>query len=294
MNRITRSLVCGTIFLFAGLGAVVAQESSEAATMPPPPKVLTIAREFVKPGKGGVMHEKSESAFVQAMTRAKWPTHYFAASAMTGKPRVLFLAGYDSFEAWEKDNNDTEKNATLSAALDRAQAADGDLLSDYDTSVMVYNDEQSMNSTVDIAHMRYFEISLYRVRAGHGHDWEELVKLVKSGYEKVPDMHWAVFEAMYGQEGRTYAVFVPMKSLKEVDEGFAKDKQFASALGEDGMKKLAELESSAIQFSQTNLFRFSPKMSYPPDAWVKADPDFWKPKSAAAPMKQDEKPAPKP
>lgn len=292
MNRITKFLVCGTIFLFAGLGVVVAQESSEP-TMGPP-KVLTIAREFVKPGKGGAMHEKSESAFVQAMTRAKWPTHYFAASAMTGKPRVLFFTRYDSFEAWEKDNNDTEKNAALSAALDRAQAADGDLLSDYDNAVLVYNEEQSMNATVDIAHMRYFEISLYRVRPGHGHDWEELVKLVKSGYEKIPDMHWAMFEAMYGSEGRTYAVFVPMKSLKEVDEGFAKDKQFASALGEDGLKKLAELESAAIQSSQTNLFHFSPKMSYPPDAWVKADPDFWKPKPMAMPMKQQEKPAPKP
>jgi hypothetical protein len=143
--------------------------------------------------------------------------------------------------------------------------------------------------------MRYFEISLYRVRPGHRHDWEELVKLVKAAYDKVPDTHWATFEAMYGQEGATYVVFVPMKSLKEVDDGFTKDKQFVAAMGEDGMKRLAELESSAIEFTQSNLFEFSPSMSYPRDEWIKADPDFWKPKPAAsAPAKQGEKPEAKP
>ncbi len=292
MNRITKCLISGTTVVFAGLGLASAQESSDA-TMPPP-KVLVIQREFLKPGKGGSLHEKSESAFVQAFARAKYPTHYFAVSAMTGKPRVLFLVGYDSFEAWEKDNVGLEKNKALSAAVDRAIIADGDLLSEQDQTALVYNDEQSLNSAVDIAHMRYFEISLYRVRPGHRHEWEELVKLVKSAYEKVPDMHWAVFQAMYGQEGATYAVFIPMKSLKEVDEGFAKDKQFAEAMGEDGMRKLAELESSAVEFTQTNLFHFSPSMSYPRDEWVKADPDFWKPKPAAgATMKKEEKPAAK-
>jgi hypothetical protein len=293
MNRITRCLVSGGILLCAGLSVAVAQESS-TATMPPP-KVLIVQREFTKPGKGGNAHEKSESAFVQAFTRAKWPTHYFAVTAMTGRPRVLFLTGYDSFEAWEKDNAAVDKNKGLSASLDRAFTADGDLLSEQDETALVYNDDQSLNSNVDIAHMRYFEIALYRVRPGHRHDWDELVKLVKSAYEKMPDMHWAEFDAMYGQEGSTHAVFIPMKSLKEVDDSFARDKEFMSNLGEDGMRRLGELESSAIEFSQTNLFQFTPSMSYPRDEWVKADPDFWKPKPAAAmPMKHEEKPAPKP
>ncbi|HKW18580.1 MAG TPA: hypothetical protein VJO35_13820 [Terriglobales bacterium] len=293
MNRITSCLVSGAIFLGAAVSVAIAQESS-TATMPPP-KVLVVQREFTKPGKSGNIHEKSESAFVQAFARAKWPTHYFAASALTGKPRVLFLVGYDSFESWEKDNMATAKDKALSASLDRAITADGDLLSDQDQTLLVYNDDQSLNSNVDIAHMRYFEIALYRVRPGHRHDWEELVKLVKSAYEKIPDMHWAEFDAMYGQEGGTHVVFFPMKSLKEVDEGFAKDKQFADALGEDGMKKLQDLESASVEFSQSNLFQFTPSMSYPRDEWVKADPDFWKPKPAAAmPMKHEEKPPAKP
>ena len=50
-------------------------------------------------------------------------------------------------------------------------------------------------------------------------------------------------------------------------------------MGEDGMKKFSELLASTIEFSQHNLFVFSPAMSYPSEDWIKADPDFWKPKA---------------
>jgi hypothetical protein len=294
MKRITSCLL-GTTLLFGGTNLAAAQEKTEGLT--PPPKVMTVFREFLKPGKGGAPHERAESAFVQAMARAKWPTHYLAANSLSGKSRALFFTPYDSFEAWEKDNQAVQKNAALSAALDRASVADGELLSETDGSVLVYNEEQSLRAPVDIAHMRYFEISLFRVRPGHRKEWSDAVKLVKDAYEKIPDVHWAMYEAAYGQEDVTYVVFTPMKSAVEIDQGFERDKEFMAAMGEEGMKKLSDLESAAVEFRQTNLFQFSPKMSYPPDAWVKADPEFWKPKAAPpaeAPAKTEKKPATQP
>ncbi len=298
MKRITSCLL-GATLLCGGLSLATAQENTaqekEMSGLTPPPKVLLIYREYLKPGKGGASHEKAESAFVQAFSRAKWPTHYFAANSLSGKNRALFFIPYDSFEAWEKDNLAVQKNATLGAALDRATVADGELLSETDGAMLVYNEEQSLRAPVDIAHMRYFEIALYRVRPGHRQEWNEILKLVKAAYEKVPDAHWAMYHAAYGQEGSTYVVIIPMKSAAEIDSSFGRDKEFVAAMGEDGMKKLSELESSAVEFTQTNLFQFSPAMSYPPDAWVKADPDFWKPKAApAAKAKAEEKPAAKP
>ncbi|PYX76402.1 MAG: hypothetical protein DMG72_04940, partial [Acidobacteria bacterium] len=71
MKRLT-GLLLGSSLLLGGLGTVAAQEKSQGTT--PPPKVLVILREFLKPGKGGKTHEKAESAFVQAFSRAKWPT----------------------------------------------------------------------------------------------------------------------------------------------------------------------------------------------------------------------------
>lgn len=266
--------------LFSGIGVASAQE------VPGPPKVLVIQREYLKPGRAGSTHEKSESAFVRAMTAAKWPTHYFGMESMSGPSRALFFMAYPSFEAWEKDNMAQEKNATLSAAIDRAELADGDLLTSFDQSVFVYREEMSLRPNADIPHSRYFEISLFKVRAGHQKDWEELVKMYKEAYEKIPDAKWAVFESAYGVDNSgLFAVFNPMKSLAEVDQGFADQKKFMEAMGEEKMKKLEELSAACIESAQSNLFHFNPKMSYPQDSWIKADPDFWKPKVTAAPAK---------
>jgi hypothetical protein len=283
MNKITR-LLLGSYLLFGGLGMAVAQQP------PPPPKVLTVSREFVKPGKNGALHDKSESAFVQAMAQAKWPTHYLALNAVTGKPRALFLTGYDSFEAWEKDVLAEQANPILSAAIEKAGVADGDLLSDADASALVYSEEYSLRSAFDIPHMRYFEISLYRVRPGHEADWDTIVKMVKAAYEKIPDVRFATYRALYGQEGNTYIVFTPMKSAAELDKDSEQSKQFAANMGADGMKKFSELLAGAIETSQHNLFTFSPAMSYVSDEWIKADPDFWKPKPGAT-KKAEKKPA---
>ena len=118
-------LSLGSYLLLCGLAAASAQQNPEQRK---PPKVLVVMREFVKPGKSGSLHEKSESAFVQAMTAVKWPTHYFAADSLSGQSRSLFFVGYDSLEAWEKDNLATQANSTLASALDNAAIADVHLL----------------------------------------------------------------------------------------------------------------------------------------------------------------------
>jgi hypothetical protein len=269
-----KELCVGVCMTLCGLTAVFAQEAQQVMQ---PPKVLVVHREFMKPGKTGDVHIKSESAFIQAMAAAKWPTHYFAVTSLSGPSRALFLVGYDSFEAWEKDNMATMQNASLSAALDSALLADGELLSGYDENAAVYREDLSFHAAVNIAQMRYFEISRYVVRPGHRREWEALVKEYMNGYGKaVPDAHWAIFESIYGLDnGGVYFVFVPMKSLSEVDHGFADSKRFEAAMGESGMKRIEDLTASCIESSQTNLFAFSPKMSYPSETWVKADPDFW-------------------
>jgi hypothetical protein len=284
----------GAFFLFAGLGVAVAQD--DASGVMPPPKILVILREYTKPGRNGTPHEKTERPFVEAMSKAKWPTHYFAVDSLSGRPRTLFLTGYGSFADWEKDHAMMMKNPALGAELDRYAVTDGDLLSDTDQAVLTYNEEQSLNPNIDIAHMRGFEITVFRVKVGHRKEWNDLVNLVKPAYAKVPDAHWATFEIAYGEtQGPTYVIFSAFKSGMELDQEKGQDKQFMDALGEDGMKKLSELESSAVEAVQTNLFIFNPSISYPMDAWVKADPDFWAHKAAKsmAPKKEMEKPAAK-
>ncbi len=293
MKRFAGTMFALLVLVATGMSGMAAGEDN-AAMMPP--KVLVVSREYTKPGKSGTPHEKTESAFVQAMSRAQWPAHYLAVESLSGKPRSLFLTGYESFDAWEKDAHAIQKSATLSAALDRAWAADGEMLSDTDTGVFRFSEEYSLRPAVEIAHMRYFEISIFQIRPGHDKDWDQIVKMVKAAYDKIPDAHWAMYSNVYGLPNNSYLIFNPLKSASEIDKNFMQDKEFESAMGDEGMKKLSELSAAAIEMTQTNLFAFNPRMSYVSDEWIKADPDFWKPKGsmAAASKKATEKPVAKP
>jgi hypothetical protein len=252
-----------------------------------PPNVLLIQREFLKPGKGGMLHEATEGAFIRELDAKSAPIHYFAINSITGPNRALFFSGYVNFAAMEAEHKEVAKIAGLGAALDRANVADGDLLASTDASIWTLEPEQSNSS--DLVGARYMEISQYVVKPGHRKQWEDIVKIIKDTYAKEdPSARWTIFSEAFGAgPGDVYLVVWPLKSLAQVDADFAKDKAFGEALGAENRKKLSELESDSIETEMTNLFSFNPAMSRPPEAWVKAEPDFWKHKPA--PVK---KPAP--
>lgn len=286
------------IFLGVCLALVCAEvAAAQESRAHKPPQILTITREFVKPGKTGPAHEKAESLYVEAFERAKWPTHYIGMESLSGKARALFFVGYESFEAWEKDAQATARNEALSAGIAHADAVDGELLESKDLAAWYYEEEGSYNSAVDIASIRCFEIERFTIRQGHEKEWNEAVKLVKTALAKSrPDSQWAMYAAVYGVGTPTHIVITPLKSAAEIDRAFANNPKFAAAMGEDGMKRLDELSAAAIESSETNLFTINPKMSYPAEDWVKANPEFWKPKAAApaAPKKSAKKPDAKP
>ena len=280
-------LFCRVLLVGAGVAPMMLQAQEDGTNGPP--KVLQIVREFTKPGKGGVLHERTEGAYVQALKENHVDVHYFAMTSLTGQDRALFFSGFASFADMEAANKSVAKNAAAAAAMDRANVADGDLLSETGSSVWLLRDDMSMNNS-GITGDRYMQISEYMIKPGHDAEWEELVKLVKDGYAKgLPDAHWTMFESHYGVEGQAFLVVTPLKSLGEIDGMLGSDKAFMDAMGEGGMKKMAELEASCVESTSMNLFAFSPKMSNPPDAWVKAEPDYWGHKKMMMPMKKDEK-----
>jgi hypothetical protein len=274
--------------------AVAAVPQDQAPTGPP--RILVIQREFLKPGKSGAAHEKTESAFIQAESRAKWPTHYLALQSLSGKPRSLFFTNYDSFDAWEKDNQSVQKNAVLSAALDHANEVDGTLLDSSDQGVFTYNAEISFHPKSDISQMRYLEIWIVNIKPGHYREWMELNKIYRAAYEKaVPTGHWATYEAQYGAPNGTFLYLTARKTAAELDKGPMEDKAVREAIGDEGMKKLDEMFASAVAMSESQFFSFSPAMSYPPDEWIKADPGYWKPKATTVTeAKTTKKPAGQP
>jgi hypothetical protein len=270
--------VLGLSIAVAGSALAAAQETPSA------PKVLQITREYTKPYKNGMAHDKTESAFIQAMTKAKFPAYYLGLTSMSGKSRSLFLTRYDNFAEWEKDNKLVDKNPALNAELERDSIADGELLESVDSLVYTYDEDLSYKPRRDLAHARYMEILVFHVRPGHRAEWLKLGKIVKDAHDKAgTSAHWSMFEMAYGAQDGEYVALSADNSMADIDTGYSEEKKFMDALGENGVKQFHELFASAVGYSRSELFSINPKMSYVPDEWIKADPDFWKPKPAAAP-----------
>jgi hypothetical protein len=276
-NRIGSLMAVFLLLAVAGFtDSIKVAAQHMAAETTPPPKLLYIVNEAIKPGRSGLAHQKTETAFSTAMANAKWPQHYLGMDSLSGKSHALFFVGYDSFADWQKDMDATQKNTMLTAALDRASMADGDLLTDIETSVYLYRDDLSFRSPVKLEDMRYMEISIYKVRPGHHKDWTDLVKLYEAACANIPGAHWALYEKAYGAESSTrFLVITPMKSLAEVDQEFKDNDAIESALGKEQMRKLHELEVSAVESTEAHLFAINPKLSYAPDSWGKANPKYW-------------------
>jgi hypothetical protein len=272
--------------ILLGMSLAVAGGTLAAAqdAAPTPPRVIQIQREYLKPGKGGAAHDKTEAAFVTAVSKAKLQGHYFALNSMSGKSRALYITRYPSFEAWEADNKTVDKNPATTAELDRAAMTDGELLEETDSAVLTFNEDWSFHPRPDLSHARYYEISSFHIRPGHRKDFSDCVKMVKEANEKAgTSAHWGAYEIAYGGPDGTVIALTHRESLKEVDLALTEGKKFAEAAGgEDGMRKLDEVCGQGIESSHNELFSINPKQSYAEDAWIKADPDFWKPKAKAA------------
>ena len=280
--------------LMGGAAALRAQDEATA----PPPKVLVIDREMVKVGKSAA-HAKNEAAWVRAFTAAKAPDRYLAATTMSGPNAAVFFQGFDSYAAWGEANKYDEQ-PKVAAMLAPTAEKDADYVSEGRTMVATFNEKWSYKPAMNIAEMRYFELETIRMRPGRDKEWAQLIALYQGAAAKMNlDEHDIFYEVHYGAPDGTVLIFTPRKSMADLDTAMGMGKAFQDALGESGREQWAKLSEETVAADSAELLEFSPEMSYPPDAWVKFDSSYWKPKPmmgakpAAGAKKAAEAPAPK-
>ncbi|HSY36865.1 MAG TPA: hypothetical protein VK814_14005 [Acidobacteriaceae bacterium] len=281
------SVVVAVAFSTACMGQMVS--GARDNPMAGPPKVLFTQREFVKPGKG-MAHVKSEAAMASAMGAAKSPLYALALSSITGEPRVVFLSGYDNMADVESTYMSMMKLSGLASKLDAMNETDGALVESENSAIWRLREDLSSKSPLNIANMRMMQLVQVELKPGYGLEFEKVVKRVVDAWGKAdPSYSAAVYEMAYGHAtGPVFLVLLPMKSMAFLDKIHDEHDAFVKAMGEEDVKSNREIARSAYLSSQSNLFVFSPRMSYVPDGWVKADPTFWnpKPKPMAMPMKK--------
>jgi hypothetical protein len=280
--------------LCLGISVSVSAASGLLAQTPAPsgpPKVLQIFREEVKAGRAAA-HQKWETGWPKAYAKANWPTNYLSLVSVTGPSEAWFMTGYDSFAAWGKDTESFEANAAFKAEYDRLSEGDAQFLSGSRTIVGALREDLSTPIPVVLPKMRYFRVITFRVRPGHDSDFTDAAKMIRAGYEKANvQLAWATYQIVSGMATPTFMVFLPMKSLDEIDTGLMNSKKLAEAQGEENQKKLAKMSADGYLSAETNIYAFDPKMSYPAKDFAAADPEFWNPKPASPAKKPAAKPA---
>ena len=251
-------------------------------TPTPPPAMIQIYREEVKPGRTAA-HAKTEAAFARDFKAAKASPNYTALVSVTGPDEAWFIARYDSYAAYGKDQKDTNSNPALKAVLDRDSAADGELLSTERSIVARYRADLSYRPGVSIPLTRFMTIAIVRVRPGHNSDYEDARKIIKAAHEKLAlKFNYSVYQVQSGMAAGTFFVLTYYKTMADLDAAAdIHGKAYEDAIGDDGRKKLSELASSGTIATDTMLMAVDAKMSYPNKETIDADPAFWAPKPSA-------------
>jgi hypothetical protein len=265
--------------------------SSAAQTPNAPPKVVLIEREEIKAGRMDA-HQKLANGYVQAFADAKAKTHWLGMAAVSGNENeALFITPYESYAAVQKDRAESEKMMTgaTKLAVDKLDRQGADIHVSQRQIIAEYREDLSYKPGVNIAEMRYFEITTTRIRPGHERAFQEARKIIKAAHEKANvDEHFAIYEVASGASGSTYLTFAPIKSLAEWDVE-VHTKAYQEALGDDNRQRIDKIRAEGIMSVDTALYAFDPKMSYAPPEFAKADP-FWtvktKPVAKAKPAKK--------
>jgi len=261
-----------------------------------PPAVLHIFREDIKEGKEAA-HEKTESAFMQAAAKANYPFHILGLAAMTGTSQAWFLVEHASFATIPEAEDALDKPEF--AGLD---AADAQLRSGSLSMIARYRPDLSYaTDKINLPKMRFFSVETVRVRPGQWDQYAELVKMLIAAQEKISDTQPVVtYQVMSGAPSGTYLVLEPTESLKSMDQGPQRLQAIFQAMGESGVKRYGKAVSEAIASEESILFAVNGQMSYVPQEWLTADPNFWTPKPVTTPpapakpkAKRSGKPAPK-
>jgi hypothetical protein len=272
-------VLLGLSLAVAGCLPAAAQDASTATSSAP--KYLQVTVEYTKPGKGGLAHDKTEGAFVQAMAKANFPLHYMAFNAISGRGRAIYLSPFNSFEEVEKANKIFDSPA-VGSEFDRINAADGELLDEAHVLIFSSDPELSFHSHTPGPKNRFLEADIMQVKPGHGKDFSDLIKLYMAAFDKAgSSQHWGAYRLEYGEPLGTYVFLTSSDSEAEIDQRFSEDPKIGKSLSEDDKKKIRDLRAASIESDRVELYSVNPTQSYPPDDYVKADPDFWKPKPPA-------------
>ncbi len=270
--------------LYARLGKIAALTLLVAAPafaqVGPPPRILQIIREEVRPGKG-TAHAANEGAWGAAMVKGQSPITWLAMRSIAGPSEAWFLSQWATWADYEAANKAQEANAALAAEDDKFSTLDGEYLSRTSNIFANYRPGLSYQPEVDLTKMRYMAVDIVRVKPGRLAEFNEAWRMQVAAHTTAKmNEHWAVYSVNAGMADGTYFFMYPAATLAELDASgpMHGSEEFSKAVGEAGRNKMNAATIAAVDSETRLIFQLSPQMSSLGKAWADADP-FWAPKA---------------
>lgn len=265
-----RLLLAGALLAIAS-GPLVAQQLPRSQA-----RLLQIYREQIKTGHEAA-HVTTERAWPAAFARAKSPDYYMALESMTGRPEVWFLSPWDSYAAWGASMARDRANVALSAELDKAAAADAEHVESLDILEAMGRPELSHGAFPDLAKMRFWEISVWRLRPGHDRQFAEATAAYKKiASRAAPNASWRTYAVTSGMPGPTYIIFSSVEAFGQFDAMMAEGNAAMQGMSPEEIALFERFFQESVLSMVTNKYRLSPTMSYVSAETKASDPAFWK------------------
>jgi len=259
------------VLLAASSSAVVAQGMPTSQ-----PGILTIFVEKVKPGMDAA-HAANEAGWPAAYAKVNSPWNYLAVSSMTGESEVWFMSPYASFAAQGENMKHDAAVPGLSAEQDRLWAADGQYLSGTESFEAVARPDLSYGAFPDLAMVRFYEITMFRVRLGHEQSWEAAAKVYAEQVKKfAPGMSYRIYQVTAGMPAGFYMIMSSVTDYAEFDNVMATDQAMFAKVTPKDMATLQQSMANDVQTVISNRYRVSPTMSYVSAETKAKAPNFWK------------------
>jgi hypothetical protein len=173
-------------------------------------------------------------------------------------------------------------NPGVAIAFEPLNVADRELLQDSNQLILSYADDISLRPDVDLFHRRFLEADVLHVRQGHVKEFIELAKMwVDIGQKAGPSAHWDCFRDEYGEDNGYFVCLTPDNSMDDIDAADADFSKAEATLSDGDKNKMRDLRAAALEEDRTEIYSVNLAQSYVPDAFIKADPGYRKPRRAA-------------
>jgi hypothetical protein len=266
--------------LACGAAAVTLAEAQGLPTSQP--AMITIIREEVKVGRAAD-HAKIEAGWPAAFGKANSPDYYLAMVSITGAPEAWYVIPSGSNAAYGESMSRFDKDAAMTAELQRLSRADAEVLNNTRTIQAIARTDLSLGAYPDLTKQRFWEITIFRVRPGHEGEFDEAAKAYAASAQRAaPSTQFRTYEVVAGMPQPTYLVFSSVASYSEFDQMQQNGMKTMQSFTPEEQAKLQKFSTDGMVNSETNRFRLDPKQSYVSRETRATDAAFWGAMPAAA------------